>query len=244
MSKFFLSASLAAVALLVTSHSARADLYTIDLDTDVTAIHGTGNPSDGWVTGTSADGTTVLALQADNRSTGFVPDDSGIYDFATGLDPSSSSHALWNFAFSVNTDANGAGTTLAGLPGGDVLSLTINGASFGAFPFFADNDLGVNSTPESGGKTVAGGGSYTVDNIAQNSENILFFGGNANANEDYIIDLTEKNGDGAVLDQASIDVHVGSGTAAAPDAASTAILFGLAAVGLFLGRRTLAALRA
>ena len=211
---------------------------TLSLNDTITAIYGSGNPDNGWVSSTATDG-SVLALRANNRNNGFVPNNGdSSYSFPVGTDPGNAARAIWNFAFSVEETGG-----LASKPNDYILSLVGPGGvnySFdvrlipdnaylvagGISPSFAFGSI-VTSAVFGGGISTGEFSDYgPLSTIMQNSENIVFFGGNPNLPGDYKISL-ESIGPSGVENSVGITVHVGN--VSVPDSGGT---FAMSAVAI------------
>lgn len=207
---------------------------TVNLNDTVTAIYGTGNPDNGWITSTASGGTT-LGLNADFRNTGVVPNNGdGSYSFPTGFDPAHpTTRAIWNYAFSVNNPQGLLGSSYWLSITGPGVNTTFNLAVIG------DNAYGTSSTPNGGG-TVGTYSSVAGATVMQNSENIIFLGADPNAAGDYNFRLFETVPSGSftlppdrILNEVDATVHVGS----VPDSGSTLTLSAMAIVPLLLVRK-------
>jgi hypothetical protein len=215
----------------------------VNNDATIVNIYPSGNPSDGWTS--STDNGLTLALQADNNSTGAVPNaNNGTYSFATGTTPGNPGHALWNIAFSVENP------TSVGVLGLDTYWLVVSGsASSGPInlSLIPDNAYGTSATLHSQGTEGAYATTSIGQTIMQNTENqtFAFLGGdNPSANATYTYDLyatpiSDTTGLGNdKIDEVEATVIVGTGAAAAPDTASTLGLLAIAAAGMgFVARK-------
>jgi len=209
--------------------SARA----IAFNQNIVAIFGTGNPNTGWTTDTSAGG-IVLGLRGKERDTASTANASGVYSYATGVDPNNAARARWNWEFSINS----GGANLNNFEfyvGADLdASQGISYSIVNALTFFNDNSYGNNATLNGQGvegTAFAPDNLAMANNIAQQSQNLVFVGGNPflNATYDYILYAVANGGGsgGAHLAETHITVVVGNGGAAVPDAGSTFALLGL-----------------
>jgi len=193
---------LATTAVVLAVVNSRAN--TLNHNDTITAIYGSGNPNVGWNSSTMSDG-SVLALMADNRHTGAVPNNGdGSYSFPTGTDPSNPARALWNFAIDVSN-----GATLGSQPFAKyIVSIMGPGGVNSSFLMQSvpDNAYQTSSGVHTGTFATYGSGAT----VMQNSENLLFFpGGNANLPGDYNISLVENTPAG-IVNEVDIVVHVGS----------------------------------
>lgn len=210
-----------------------ANANTINPDDTINAIYGSGNPDHGWVSSTATDG-SVLALRANNRNNGVVPNNGdSSYSFPIGTDPANPARAIWNFAFSVEEPGG-----LTSKPNDYILSILGPGGINYSFDvrLIPDNAYlvagGISPTLARSGSMVfgslagLGGGIFTgefsdygyMSTVMQNSENIVFFGGNPSLPGDYKIDL-QSVGTAGVENSVSILVHVGD--VSVPDRGST-----------------------
>lgn len=211
-------------------------IWAVTYNDNITAIFGGGNPDTGW-TSESGNGIT-LALRGKQRypstSTANV---NGVYSYATGLIPPNNNRAVWNWEFSINSGT----ATLDAYDyyvGVDLdPSAGINYSFVNALTFWSDNSYGNNGTANGAGlETGLAAALLAGDNIAQQSQNLVFAGGNPllDATYNYELFAVAKGGgaSGAKLADVGITVVVGRGGAAVPDAGSTLSLLGLGMAGL------------
>lgn len=188
-----------AIAALITAGFAAPASAVIMYDQNVTnnAIFGGGNANGSYTTD-RANG-IELGLRGKLRFNGanapentFNSNGDGTYSFDSGLPPSgfgfapgSTSTAVWNFEWSINTDYDGStGFNLDDL----VYLLEIDfdpglGVNFQSFDLinvaFADHSIGDNSTAQGAGAEATDAASYSAlisaNNLAQNSWNMEFF---------------------------------------------------------------------
>src|SRR5580765_2377013 len=71
--------------------------WAIAFNQNIVAIFGSGNPDTGWTTDTSAAGGIVLGLRGKERDTASTANASGVYSYATGVDPNNAARARWNW---------------------------------------------------------------------------------------------------------------------------------------------------
>jgi len=203
--------------------------WAIAFNQNITAIFGTGNPDTGWTTDTSAGG-IQLGLRAKDRDTASTANASGVYSYATGFAVSNPARARWNWEFSINS----GGVNLDNFdfyisvdtdPSQATSYTTVN-----ALTFFADNSYGNNATANGAGVEGPAAALASGNNIAQQSQNLVFVGGNPNldATYDYVLYAVAPGAGsgGAHLAETRITVVVGNG-GAVPDTGSTLALLGL-----------------
>jgi hypothetical protein len=200
----------------------------------ITAIYGTGNPDTGWTADTGGD--LQLALRANLRVTGGTPTDGGgTYTVPTGNGGSATSpRATWNYEFSINSDTSAGGAPLTGydfyLAADRDPSQCVDFRTSTVNPLtqWSDNSYGKNTTPNGQGIEGPAATLATVNNVAQNSQNIVFGdypGGpllpdvNANATYDYELFAVAKGAgvNGIRLSSVAITVVVGTGGAPCAD---------------------------
>lgn len=199
MNRTMIAATLAATMI---GASASAAMFDQNITPDV--IFGDGNANGGWTTETAAD--LELGLRAKVRfndmnlpENTFNSNGDGSYTFLAGLPPTgfgfapgSSSTAVWNFEWSINSDVAGtAGRFLDDL----TYELQIDfdpsaGTNFQSFdpinlpaPASADHAIGTNTTANGDGTSVSNSpvdrpaylALIGANNVAQNSWNMEFF---------------------------------------------------------------------
>ncbi|MBC8096679.1 MAG: VPDSG-CTERM sorting domain-containing protein [Akkermansiaceae bacterium] len=229
---------------LVTAPTVWADSY----NQNITAIFGGGNPNTGWATDTGSG--ITLGLRGKNRhpatSTANV---NGVYSFATGLIPPNNNRAVWNWEFSINS-----GTAL--LPAYDYYvgidldpSQGISYTYVNALTYWTDNSFGTAATLNGQGAEAAPNNAANsaalaaANSIAQQSQNLVFVGGNPLLDATYNYELfavaSGAGANGTRLTDVGITVVVGNGGSRVPDAGSTSMLLGAGLVGLAGLRRKL-----
>lgn len=184
---------------------------------NIVALFGSGNPDTGW-TANSANGIT-LALRGKDRVTGSTANTSGVYGpYALGTVPPNNNRATWNWEFSINS-----GSVLLNAYDYYVAidsdrSQCINYTVVDALTNWNDNSYGFSTTPNGQGVEGTSGlpDNYAaIYTIAQQSQNLVFVGGNPNLPGTYNYELyaVEKgDGPGGVrLASVGITVVVGSG---------------------------------
>lgn len=193
-------AATAATCLMGTNASAA--LFDQNITPD--AIFGSGNANGGWTVETA--GGVELGLRAKVRfndmnlpENTFNSNGDGTYTFDAGLPPSgfgfapgSSSTAVWNFEWSINSDVDGTANRVL-----DELTYLLEidfdptaGTNFLPFdpinvpsPNSADHAIGTNATGNGGGTSVTNNPAdrpaylnlIAANNVAQNSWNMEFF---------------------------------------------------------------------
>lgn len=238
---FGMAAGLCIAGSLMSSRAFAAT--TTNYNSTITAIYGTGNPNGPWVSVYDTTSKLVLALMADNRTTGSVPNNgAGTYSFAPGFAPSSTK-ALWNYAFSIDVNPTGAphGSDLDDFEFYLGVSSPLHPGVFtvvNALTFFSDDAYGKHSTPNGGGSVGTAAMYASIDTVAQNSENIVFSGFSPDTTGIYQFELYAVDCGGGPkgkeLDKVVMDVNV----QAVPEPSSVALtgigflaLFGLARFG-------------
>ena len=188
---------------------------------NITAIFGSGNPNTGWTADTNHG--ITLALRGKDRATASTANSSGVYgSYATGLDPDSSSpRATWNWEFSINSGTVNLSSYDYYVGIDSDRSACINYTVVDALTFWNDNSYGNNTTLNGQGVEGSSGppNNYaTTYNIAQQSQNLVFAGGDPALPGTYSYELyaVEKgDGPGGVrLASVGITVVVGGGGAA------------------------------
>lgn len=222
-------AAVCCAAVLLGNRPAQAVLaFNTNVTPDV--IFGSGNANGGWTVDTT-DG-VELGLRAKVRYdvpqnvfnysgtqlVGSVP--YGVYTFNAGAATAYPNRALWNFEFSVNTNADNlhAGRNLDDLTylmRVDTMPQPV-GAPLIFDPInvpYADHSIGTNLTLNGGGAEAADAAGYAAligaNNVAQNSANQGFFmsGFNPNSVGDYVISLGAFSGS-SFVGQTGIVVRV------------------------------------
>lgn len=212
--------------------------WAIAFNQNIVAIFGSGNPDTGWTTDTSAGG-IELGLRGKDRFTASTANASGVYSYATGVDPNNAARARWNWEFSINS----GGVNLNAFdyyvgvdldPSQAILYTTVN-----ALTFWTDNSYGNNATLNGQGVEGTSGlpDNYaSTFNIAQQSQNLVFAGGNPflDATYDYVLFAVASGGGsgGAHLAETHITVVVGNGGASVPDSGGSLALLGLSLAAL------------
>lgn len=247
-----------AAALLTASHASMAALL-FDQNVTPDVIFGSGNANGGF-TVDQASG-VELGLRGKLRfndsnspENTFNSNGDGTYSFDAGLPPTgfgfasnSTSTALWNFEWSVNSDYDGSsGLNLGNLT--YLLDIDFDpglGTNFLSFDpinvSVADHAIGNNSTANGGGTTAADATDYASliasNNVAQNSWNMEFFDDAANGfafdgrtQGVYDIRLSAFDASGSQVSSVSIQVE----TVPAP---ATVALLSLGLAGLGFARR-------
>jgi hypothetical protein len=246
------------VVALLSLFAVTASVPALEYNQTITAIFGGGNPDGGWTTGTG--GGIELGLRAKNRDDGSTPNVDGVYSFPTGYAVGNPARALWNFEFSIDTGAQSLSSydfylgidTDAGAGVNYLVSLVDPLSAFGGNSFGKWNTLNGQGVEISLTDALSDG--YT---IAQNSQNIAFYGQNPEAPGiyDYRLFAVAKDvnnsplasSGGHIIAQNSspvadvnIQVRVGD-PASVPDAGSTFAFLAFAGAGLAAVRRRIAA---
>ena len=249
-----------ALAALLTAGFAGPASAVVMYDQNVTnnVIFGSGNTNGSYTTD-RANG-IELGLRGKLRfNAGNLPENTfnsngdGTYSFDSGLPPSgfgfapgSTSTAVWNFEWSINTDFDGStGYALEDL----IYTLEIDfdpgvGVNFYSFDLInvpvADHSIGDNTTAQGGGAEATDAASYSAliasNNLAQNSWNMEFFDDamfpfDGRNNGIYDIRLSAGVAGTAPLASTSIQILVG-----VPEP-GTVFLMGAALMGLRASRK-------
>jgi hypothetical protein len=184
-------------------------------DQNIVAIFGSGNPDTGWTT--DVDNGITLALRAKNRETASTANVEGVYAEPAGYQAPNNNRARWNWEFSVDSGAVNLNTYDYYLGVDADPSVNIQYTVVDALAYFADDSYG-NSTTLNGQGVEGTAATYaSLFSIAQQSQNLVFWGQNPNLNAtyDYKLYAVAKNAgpNGAELASVSITVTVGSGGA-------------------------------
>lgn len=225
--------------------------WAVTYNQNITAIFGSGNPDTGWAVDSSSSGIT-LGLRAKGYDTGDTSNVNGTYSFATGFAPSHpTTRASWNWEFSINSGAPSL-PTYDYYVGIDLdSSAGINYQIVNPFSTWSDNSYGNSSTANGAGieaspeSFVNSDALAAANSIAQQSQNLVFAGGNPLVDGTYNYELyaVEKGAgaNGRRLANSSITVVVGGGGASVPDNGSTIAFLGIAFAGIGALRRKLIA---
>lgn len=228
---------------------------TFDTNVSPGVIFGSGNVN-GSFTVDSANGVEIgLRGKLRHGPSGapaniFNSNGDGTYSFAAGVAPTQAAPtAVWSYEWSINTDVDGTtGWTLDDLV--YVLSLDNDpsmGTSFSSFDpinqVFFDHSMGNNGTTAATDVKAANAGQYATNlglyNVAQNSWKPHWYfapGFDPTLDATYDISLAAYNGS-TLLAKSSIQIIVGAGGAAVPDASTTGLMVGGALMGLLALRR-------
>lgn len=237
------------VIVLTTLIAATASVPALEYNQNITAIFGSGNPDTGWTTDTG--GGIELGLRAKNRDDGSTPNVDGVYSFPTGFAVNNPARALWNFEFSIDVGAQSLsmfdfylGIDLDAGAGVNYVSSLID-----PLALFGDNSFGKSTTANGQGVEISLADAlidgYTV---AQNSQNIVFYGQDPSAPGvyDYRLFAVAKevgnaplssSGGNPIAQNASpvadvnIQVRVGS-PASVPDTGSTLAILSISIAGI------------
>jgi hypothetical protein len=240
----------------------------VSFDATVTnnAIFGSGNANGAFTVDRSND--VELGLRGKLRFDGtnqpqntFNSNGDGTYSFAAGqpagggfgFSPGSSSTAIWNFEWSINSDfAGSAGRYLSGLnyelgidfdPGAGTNFLTFDPINQPN----GDHSIGTNATGAGDGAEATDAANYVAlidnNNLAQNSWNMEFFDGgpflfnaNADGTYDFYLSASDESGQLARVD---IQLIVGAGASSSSEVTEPGIvgLFVAGVAGLCFTRR-------
>jgi len=200
----------------------------VSYNQNITAIFGTGNTNDGWTTDTGSG--ITLGLRGKDRVTGSTANSSGVYGpYATGVVPPANNRATWNWEFSINSGAANLSVNYDYYVAIDLdPSECINYAVVNALTFWTDNSYGNNTTLNGAGFEASPNNAANsavlaaANNIAQQSQNLVFVGGNPLIDATYNYELfavAKGAGPGGTrLASVGIIVVVGTGgVACSPD---------------------------
>lgn len=207
---------------------------------NVTAILGSGNPNIGWVT--AADNGLELSLRGKNRVTGATTNDgAGTYLFPTGTAPSST-RALWNMEWSINTGTATLDQYTFKLSFDTDPTAGTSWTTVNPLTYFTDNSYGTASTANGAGVEGLSSLFVSTNTTAQNSFNLTFapVAGNPNIDATYGFKLEAFDRSGALADADTMSVKIGAGGApvpSVPDSGSTLGFVALAFAGLAGCRR-------
>lgn len=208
------------IVLALITAAAVSTWAAVAYNQSIVAIFGSGNPDTGW-TADTANGITV-ALRGKDRINSSTANINGVYGpYATGLDPGATSpRATWNWEFSINSGSVPLNTYDYYVAIDSDRSQCINYTVVDALTNWTDNSYGFNTTANGQGVEGTSGppndyaATYT---IAQQSQNLVFVGGNPSLPGTYNYELyAVEKGDGPSgvrLASVGITVVVGSGGA-------------------------------
>jgi hypothetical protein len=184
----------------------------------ITAIFGSGNPDTGWTTDT-ASGVT-LALRGKDRDNGATPQPTtpGVYEFPTGFSINNPARAKWNWEFSIDSGSVNLSDDYDYYIAVDVdPSECADYVVINALTSFNDNSYGTNATANGQGTEGTAAALAGSNTIAQNSQNIVFAGGDPDLDATYDYELwAVAQGDdptGNRIVSVAIKVVVGTGGA-------------------------------
>jgi hypothetical protein len=229
--------SIVFLAVVITAAVSTASADSITYNGSLAApgfYNGTGNPNSGFTVDTV--GNLELGLGAIIRFVGPItptPANSNVYDAPVGT---SGGDALWDWEFSVNTQAGGGSNTLASYTSFEISILDVG---TGISNMFNPEIIPDNSYYGTSGKTVgspAPAGSFGMPHSENNSFTGFLPGFNPNANDTYDYSLLAFQGSTVVATD-TMQVVVGTG-AAVPEPKVTVLLgFLLAGMGVFGWRK-------
>lgn len=183
---------------------------------NITAIYGGGNPDNGWTT--DAGGGVTLGLQAKNRDSGAIVNVNEVYSYPVGP-AANPARAKWNWQFSINSGAANLDVAYDYYVAFDTdPSQCINYTVVNALTFWNDNSYGNATTLNGQGVEGTSAVNAPIYNIAQQSQNLVFAGGNPNINATYNYELfaVAKGAGPTGTRVASVGITVVVGTGGAP----------------------------
>lgn len=191
-----------------------ATVYAFGFNQNIVAIFGAGNPNTGWTTDTAAGG-VVVALRAKNRLDASTTNVSGVYSFPTGVQPPNNNRAVWNWEFSIDSgDAflNAYDFYVAvDMDHSQATSYT----TVNALTNWIDNSYGTSTTLNGAGLEGTAAMYASTSTIAQQSQNLVFAGGNPLLDATYNYQLfavaSGAGPEGTRLATTAITVIVGDG---------------------------------
>ncbi len=207
-------------------------------DTQV-AIFGSGNPDTGWTT--SNGGGVELSLRGKDRVSGSTANVNGVYSYPTGTVPPANNRAVWNWEWNIDTGTATLGTYDYFLGIDTDPSAAIAFSYVDPLTFWNDNSYGTSGTANGAGLE-GPFGLFGSSTIAQQSQNLVFVGGDPNLDATYNYELfAVLKGAGLTGDKLAgtkIQVEVGRGGTRVPDSLGMfpALFLGAGIIG-FLKRR-------
>lgn len=237
---------LKAILALLLMISAVAYSATITYNDTQTAIFGSGNPDTGWTTSQSDE--VELSLRGKNRITGSTANINGVYTYDTGTVPPANNRAKWNWEWNIEVKTPtgptpfftsptlgdydyflGIDTDSNSGPGG------VNYVFVDPLTFWSDNSYGDSSTPNGAGLEGLFS-AFPSATIAQQSQNLVFAGGNPDLNATYDYTLfAVPSGEGITgnkIAQTTIQVVVGQGGKSVPESIATIPMLIIGASGI------------
>lgn len=191
----------------------------LSFNQNIVAIFGAGNPDTGWTA--DSDGDVILGLRAKNREDASTANTSGVYSEPTGLQQPNNNRARWNWEFSINSGVNVLNAYDYYIEIDTDRSTGITKLVVNALTFFADNSYGNGSTLNGQGVEGPAATYASVYNIAQQSQNIVFYGLDATLDSTFTYTLyavaAGAGPNGARILTTSITVVVGAGGPPPPD---------------------------
>jgi len=202
------------VAVLCATLVTAATVFALSFNQDIVAIFGSGNPNTGWTTDSGPE-QMVLALRAKNRMTAATTNVSGVYSFPTGFQAPNINRAVWNWEFSIDS---GGGNLYAYdyyvLIDTDYSQATAY-TTVNALVGWNDNSYGTSATLNGAGVEGPAATYAGSSTIAQQSQNLVFAGGNPLLDATYNYQLFAvapgAGPNGTRLATTAITVIVGTG---------------------------------
>ncbi len=187
---------------------------------NITSIFGSGNPDTGWTVATAPE--VELALRAKNRENASTANVNGTYQEPAGLQAPNNNRARWNFELSIDSGASSLDTYSYYLVIDlDPSTSVTQSATVDVLSFWSDNSYGTSATLNGQGLEGPASTYASTSTVVQQSQNIVFYGLNANLDATYTYTLyAVAQGDGPngePLASVTITVVVGAGGVVLPD---------------------------
>lgn len=185
----------------------------------IVAIFGAGNPDDGWTV--SDEPALTLGLRAKNRETASTANVGGVYNVPVGLQAPNNNRARWNWEFSVDSKSSSLDSYEYYMEIDFDHSTGIDKSTVNVLTFWSDNSYGTSSTLNGQGLEGLASTYAPVSTVVQQSQNIVFYGLNANLNATYTYTLyavpVGAGPNGTRIATVAITVIVGTGGPLPPD---------------------------
>ncbi|MES3031137.1 MAG: thrombospondin type 3 repeat-containing protein [Patescibacteria group bacterium] len=186
---------------------------------NIVAIFGAGNPNDGWTV--SDEPALTLGLRAKNRENASTANVGGVYNVPAGLQAPNNNRARWNWELSVNSKSSTLDSYEYYMEIDLDHSTGVNKLVVNVLTQWADNSYGTASTLNGQGVEGPASTHAPVSTVAQQSQNIVFYGLDANLDATYTYTLyavaAGAGPNGARIATVAITVIVGAGGPLPPD---------------------------